>query len=186
MRNVLGGLVGIIAGSIVVVTLAGLSNPMYSEPYSIIWFILSGSDALRLSLDGFLNPNVSIAYIVTWLIIGVIIGLFSKKGWNTLRSALWVGLILGILSLASIMLLDAGYWIAPTRNLELLYHFTGSIIISLSAMPGAIPITFLIERIMRQAEEPIPEKIETICDCGAVFKSNPLICSECGKQLREV
>lgn len=185
MRNVLGGIIGILVGSIVIVTLAGLSDLIYPEPYSIIWFVLSGSDALRLSLDGFLNPNVSFVYILTWIIIGVIIGVFSKKGWNTLRSALWTGLILGILSLVSVILLDAGYWTAPTRNLELLYHFVGSIIVSLCAIPGAIPITVLIEKIMKQAEEPIPEKIETTCDCGAVFKSNPLICSECGKQLRD-
>ncbi|TFH07684.1 MAG: hypothetical protein E4H14_07920 [Candidatus Thorarchaeota archaeon] len=186
MRNLLGGIIGILIGSMVLVTLVGLSNPIYSWPYNMIWFLLSGSDALRLFIDGFFNPILSLGYILTWVLIGVIIGLFSKKGWNTLRSALWAGLILGILSLASILLQDAGYWTAPTRNLNLLYHFIGSILVSLSLIPSAIPVTIVIERVRKQAEAPIPDKIESICDCGAVFKSNPLICSECGNQLRDV
>ena len=186
MRNLLGGIIGILVGSTVLVILVGLSNPIYSWPYNMIWFFLSGSDALRLSIDGFFNPMLSLGYILTWILVGIIIGLFSKKGWNTFRSTLWAGLILGILSLASIMLQDTGYWTSPTRNIDLVYHFIESILISLCAIPSAIPITFIIEIVMKQAEEPIPEKIETICECGAVFKSNPLICSECGKQLRDV
>jgi len=67
-----------------------------------------------------------------------------------------------------------------------MYHFIGTMLISLFAIPSAIPITIIIEKVRRQSEEPIPEKIETTCECGAVFKSNPLICSECGKQLRDV
>ena len=186
MRNLLGGLVSILVGSIVLVTLVNLPDPMYSWPYNLLWFFFSGSDALRLSIDGFFNPISSIGYILSWLVIGLIIGLFSKKGWNSIRSILWAGLILGILSLASVMLQDAGYWTSPTRNVDLLYHFIGSILISLCAIPSVVPVTIVTERIGRQAEEPIPEKIETTCECGAVFKSNPLICSECGKQLRDV
>jgi len=185
MRNLLGGIIGILVGSLLLTILVGLSDPIYSWPYSMIWFLLSGSDALRLSFVGLFNPISSLRYILTWILIGVIIGMFSKKGWNTVRSTLWAGLILGILSLVSVLLLDPGYWIAPTRNFDLMYHFIGSIIISLCAIPSAIPITVIIERVRRQAEEPIPEKIETTCECGAVFKSNPLICSECGNQLRE-
>ncbi|MFW9843274.1 MAG: hypothetical protein ACFFEV_01730 [Candidatus Thorarchaeota archaeon] len=186
MRNLLGGLVGVLVGSVVIVMLANLSDPMYSWPYNMIWFLLSGSDALRLSINGFLNPSVSLGFILTWILLGVIVGIFSKKGWNTLRSTLWAGLILGILSLSSVLLQDPGYWTSPTRNLDLLYHFVGAIILSLCAIPSAIPITFVIERAITKAEEPIPEKIETTCECGAVFKSNPLICSECGKQLRDL
>jgi len=186
MRNLLGGIIGILIGSLLLTILVGLSDPIYSWPYSMIWFLLSGSDALRLSSDGLFNPTSSLRYILTWILIGVIIGLFSKKGWNTIRSMLWAGLILGILSLASVLLLNPGYWIAPTRNLDLMYHFIGTMLISLFAIPSAIPITIIIEKVRRQSEEPIPEKIETTCECGAVFKSNPLICSECGKQLRDV
>ncbi|MGY5881105.1 MAG: hypothetical protein RTV31_12695 [Candidatus Thorarchaeota archaeon] len=186
MRNLLGGIVGILVGSIVLVILVNLPDPMYSWPYNMIWFLLSGSDALRLSIDGFFNPIVSLGYILTWILIGMIIGIFSKKGWNTIRSTLWAALILGILSLASVLLLDAGYWTSSTRNIDLLYHFVGAVVVSLCSIPSAVPITLIIERVMKQAEEPIPEKIESTCECGAVFKSNPLICSECGKQLRDV
>ena len=185
MRNLLAGIISVLIGSTILVVLNNLSDPSYLWPYNMIWFLLSGSDALRLSLDGFFNPSTSLGYILSWIVIGVVIGLFSKKGWNTVRSVLWTGLILGILALSSVLLLNAGYWESPTRNIDLLYHFVGCIIITLCAIPSAVPITFIIERITKQAEKPIPEKIETTCDCGAVFKSNPLICSECGKQLRD-
>jgi hypothetical protein len=186
MRNSLGGLVGVLLGSSVLVMLVNLVDPIYFWPYNSIWFILSGSDALRLSLEGFLNPDTITGYVIAWFIIGVILGFFSKRGWNTLRSAIWTGIILGILSLASVLLLNSEFWGSPTRDIDLMYHFGISIIISLCAIPSAIPTTLAIERIRKQAEEPIPEKIETSCECGAVFKSNPLICSECGRQLREV
>ena len=186
MKNSLGGLIGVLLGSSVLVMLVNLVNPIYSWPYNSIWFLLSGSDALRLSVDGFLNLSTTVGYVVTWIIVGVILGFFSKMGWNTLRSAIWTGVILGILSLASVLLVNAEYWESPTRNIDLMYHFVTSIIIALCAIPSALPTTMVIERIRKQAEEPIPEKIETSCECGAVFKSNPLICSECGKQLRDM
>ncbi|MGY5857916.1 MAG: hypothetical protein RTU63_01000 [Candidatus Thorarchaeota archaeon] len=185
MRNSLGGLIGILIGSVTIVILLSIPDTMYSWPYSSMWFILGGSSALKSSFDGFLNQSTILGYILTWVIVGLVISPFSKKGWNTLRTALWGGLILGILSLASVILLNADFWTSPTRNIDLLYHFVISILVSFCAIPSAIPTTIVIDRIRKQSEEPIPEKIETSCDCGAVFKSNPLICSECGKQLRE-
>ncbi|MHA1135592.1 MAG: hypothetical protein ACTSSE_03820 [Candidatus Thorarchaeota archaeon] len=185
MRNSLGGLIGMLIGSVTIVLLLGIQDPVYSWPYSSIWFILGGSSALKASFDGFLNQSMLLGYILTWVIVGLVISPFSKKGWNTLRTALWGGLILGILSLVSLILLNAGFWTSPTRNIDLLYHFVISIFVSFLAIPSAIPTTIVIDRIRKQSEEPIPEKIETSCECGAIFKSNPLICSECGKQLRE-
>jgi hypothetical protein len=185
MRNSLGGLIGLLIGSVTIVLLLGIPDPVYSWPYSSMWFILGGSSALKSSIDGFLNPSMVLGYILTWVIVGLVISPFSKKGWNTLRTALWGGLFLGILSLVSVILLDATYWTSPTRNIDLLYHFVTSILVSLCAIPSSIPATIVIDRIRKQSEEPIPEKIETSCECGAIFKSNPLICSECGKQLRE-
>ena len=125
MRNLLGGIISVLIGSIILVILVGLPDPMYSWPYNMVWFLLRGSDALRLSIDGIFNPALSIGFIFTWILIGIVIGLFSRKGWNTVRSALWAGLILGILSLASVLLQNAEYWTAPTRNIDLLYHFVG-------------------------------------------------------------
>ncbi|MCK5390148.1 MAG: hypothetical protein KAJ36_06645 [Candidatus Thorarchaeota archaeon] len=185
MKNLLGGLIGVLIGSFVLVLLVGLTSPAYNWPYSTIWIILSGSNALKSTIDGISNPNTLLGYILTWIIIGVVISPFSKKGWNTVRSAVWVGIILGILSLVSILLLDANYWTSPTRNIDLVYHFVTALSVSLFVIPSAFPSTLVIDRIKKQAEMPIPEKIETSCECGAVFKSNPLICSECGKQLRD-
>lgn len=186
MRNSLGGLIGVLLGAFAIVVLGGVVNPTYSWPYSTIWIILSGSSVLKSTIDGISDPSTILGYILTWIIIGVVVAPFSKKGWNTLRSAIWVGIILGILSLASVLLLNPDYWTSPTRNLDLVYHFVMSISISLFAIPSAVPTTLVIHRLRKQAEAPIPEKIETSCECGAVFKSNPLICSECGKQLRDV
>ena len=185
MRNALGGLIGALIGAVTIVLLIGLVDPVYSFPYSTIWFIFSGSSALISTIDGILNPINILGYLITWVIVGVIIALFSKKGWNTLRTAIWLGLVLGILSLASTMLLDATFWTSPTRNIELVYHFVTAFVVSLCALPSAIITTSVIDRLLKQAEEPIPEKIETVCECGAIFRSNPLICSECGKQLRD-
>jgi hypothetical protein len=36
---------------------------------------------------------------------------------------------------------------------------------------------------LSSSEAKPPEKIETVCECGAVFKSRPMLCSECGRQL---
>ena len=185
MRNLLGGLIGILIGAAAIVALLGIPDPMYSWPYSSVWFILGGSNALKISFDGFLSQSTVVGYILSWVIVGLVISPFSKKGWNTLRTSLWAGIILGILSLASVILLDANFWTSPTRNIDLFYHFVMSFSVSLCAIPSAIPATIVITQLKKQSELPIPDKIETSCSCGAIFKSNPLICSECGTQLRE-
>ncbi|TFG99147.1 hypothetical protein E4H12_03765 [Candidatus Thorarchaeota archaeon] len=185
MRNSLGGLIGVLVGTATIVVLLGIPDPVYSWPYSSMWLILGGSSALKTSFDGFLNQSTVLGYILTWVIVGLVISPFSKKGWNTLRTSLWAGIILGILSLASLILQDANFWTSPTRNIELFYHFVISISVSLCAIPSAIPTTMVIAQLKKQSELPIPDKIETSCECGAIFKSNPLICSECGTQLRE-
>jgi hypothetical protein len=46
-------------------------------------------------------------------------------------------------------------------------------------------MSLLMIRARKQSEVPIPQLIETRCQCGAVFKSKPLICSECGAVLRD-
>lgn len=186
MRNLLGALIGVIFGSTLIVWMLNVPDPVFSWPYNYIWFLLSGSYVLRDTMSGILVSTTQLNYLVTWIIIGLILGLVSKKGWNTFRSIIWTGIILGIISLAYILLTDVVYWIAPTRNMDLLTHFVTTILVSLLALPSAIIMTVAISHIMKQSEEPIPDKIETSCECGAVFKSNPLICSECGRQLREV
>ena len=190
MRNLAGGLLGIVVGSCSFVGLAGLlpPEPAYPEPFNTVWFILDGSWALQSTTQGLFNFPTAAAYLMSWVIIGIIIAPFSRKGWNTLRSALWLGVFLAIFALISQLLRDPSFWdvaLNPMRNYAIVYQSAMSMVASLFAMISALPITVTIERVRRTAEPAIPEKIETVCQCGAVFKSNPLICSECGAILRK-
>jgi hypothetical protein len=183
MRNFVGGLLGVFIGSIVIVMLLGVVQPAYPEPFSIIWFLLAGSSTLQSALFNSLTPIILISYIVTWLIIGVVIGPFSKPGWNTVRSLIWVGIIHAIFALMSLLLLTPEFWESSNRNFGLLSQFIVSLILSILALSSALPTAMIVDKLGRQAEIPIPSKIETVCECGAVFKSNPMICSECGRTL---
>ena len=183
MRNFVGSLLAVIIGSAVTVILLGLAQPTYPEPFNMIWFLLAGSSALQSTLFNPLSPMSLVLYVLSWVIIGLVIGPFSKPGWNTVRSALWVGLIHAIFALISKLFLEPGFWEIVNRNLDLLTLFMTAIILSILTLPSAIPIAMIVERLGRQAEPPIPSMIETVCECGAVFKSNPMICSECGKTL---
>lgn len=184
MKNFIGSLLAVIIGSIVIVPLLGVPQPSYPVPYNAIWFILAGSSAFQRTI--FSSPNIVGLYILSWIVIGIIIGPFSKPGWNTVRSALWVGLIQAIFALISLVLLDTGFWESTSRNFDLLYQFSISLILSMLALPSAIPIASVVEKLGREAEPPIPSIIQTVCECGAVFKSNPMICSECGRDLNPI
>ena len=183
MRNFLGGLVAIVIGSFAIMQLIGLEQPIYPEPYNLIGFLLAGSSALQSTLFGPLTVLLIVQYVVVWCIIGFIIGPFSKAGWNTVRSAIWTGLLLGIFALVSLLLLDSEFWGSANRNLDLLSQFVTSLVLSVLTLPTALPTAMLFDRIGIQSEPPIPTQIETVCECGAVFKSNPMLCSECGRTL---
>jgi len=183
MRNFLGGLIAIVVGSFVVMQLLGLAQPLYPDPYNLIGFLLAGSSALQSTLFGPLTVLLIVQYVVVWCIIGFIIGPFSKAGWNTVRSAIWTGLLLGIFALVSLLLLDSEFWGSANRNLDLLSQFVTSLVLSVLTLPTALPTAMLFDRIGIQSEPPIPTQIETVCECGAVFKSNPMLCSECGRTL---
>lgn len=191
MRNLAGGLMGIIIGSFSLVALAGLSptQPAYPEPFNALWFMLDGSGALQSTFQGLFNLSSAGAYLISWVIVGIVIAPFSKKGWNTLRSIVWAGVFLAIFALISRVLQNPSFWdvnLNPMRNYDLVYQFAMSIVVSLFAMISAIPITASIEKVRKPSEPPLPVKIETLCKCGAIFKSNPLICSECGSVLRDI
>jgi hypothetical protein len=190
MRNFIGGLIGVVIGCYSLVALAGLlpPQPPYPEPFDTFWFLLNGSWVFQSTIQELFNQSLVSALVISWLIIGIVIAPFSRKGWNILRSTLWVGVFLTILALMFQLVEDPTFWditLNPTRNYDLLFQFITSIVVSLFALPSAIPITISIERALQTGETPIPEKIETVCECGAVFKSNPLICSECGRILRQ-
>ena len=188
MRNVLSGLVAVAVGSTVITLMLGLSQPLYPEPFTSIWFFLLGSSTLQSTLSVLLDSNVVFTYLVAWVLIGLIIGPFSRVGWNTVRSTLWVGLIHAIFALSSLLLLDPSFWdvtINPARNIDLLYQFATSSIVALFALPSALLSAMIINRLRRQIDTPIPTKIETVCKCGAVFKSKPILCSECGTRFSD-
>lgn len=185
MRNLLAGLLGSIIGAIVIVVLLNLAQPAYPSPYDTIWFLFEGSSALQSTVQGLFDLNTISAYIITWLVIGVCISPLSRRGWNTVRSVVWIGIIQGIFALVSLLFYNPGFWELPTRNFSLVYQFSTSLVVSLLALLSAYPLSILIQRVRRQSETPIPDKIETRCVCGAVFKSNPIICSECGAVLRD-
>jgi len=185
MRNFIGGLLGVFIGSIVIVITFTLTMPSYPKPFDLVWFLLIGSYAIQTTLFSVLTPLNLVLYILTWCIIGLVIGIFSKPGWNTVRSAVWVGLIFAIFALISLLLLDPEFWNSTTRNFDLLSQFAVSLILSMLALPSAFLTSIIMERLRQQAEPPIPTKIETVCECGAIFKSNPLICSECGRILNK-
>jgi hypothetical protein len=189
MRNFVGGLIGFIVGSYSLVYLAGVfpPQPSYPEPFSTIWFLFSGSWAFLSTLQEIFNQSVIGSLLISWLIIGIVIAPFSQKGWNVLRSTLWVGCFLFIFAVIFQILENPFFWdvsLNPTRNYDLLFQFITFQVVSLFALPSAIPISIVIERVRQTGESPLPNHIETVCECGAVFKSNPLICSECGRILR--
>ncbi|MGQ4910855.1 MAG: hypothetical protein ACP6KW_01675 [Candidatus Thorarchaeota archaeon] len=184
MKNLIGGILGVTAGAVMLVYLTGAVDPGYMPPYDWGWIIIFGGNMLYLSLDGLLNPGTVWVYIFTWFIMGLIASAFSQRGWNTVRTAIWVGMVQGLLRLGHVLLTDSGFWASPDRNLQLVVLFSSSVLLALLIVPVAHPLAILRERIRRKAEPPIPSSIETVCECGAVFKSNPLICSECGRRLR--
>ncbi|MFW9788470.1 MAG: hypothetical protein ACFFE2_07860 [Candidatus Thorarchaeota archaeon] len=185
MKNFVGGLLAVFIGSMVIVMFLGLTQPVYPEPFNIFWFLFAGSYAIQTTL---LNPLTLISvglYILTWIVMGLVIAPFSKPGWNTVRSALWVGLIHAVLALMSTLFTEPGFWESASRNYQLLTKFTTSLLLSILSLPAAIPAAIIVERVGREAEPPIPSKIETVCECGAVFKSKPMMCSECGRILNK-
>ena len=88
---------------------------------------------------------------------------------------------------SAVFILDPTLWTADQlqRNWGIILHFIAGLCVIPLTMPTAIPVYMIINKIQAEAEQPQPEKIETRCICGAVFRSNPLICSDCGRILRE-
>ena len=183
MKNFVGGFVAVVIGSLAITILLQLPQPAYPEPFNNVWYILAGSSALQNTLLNPATPLTVLLYVVSWIVIGLIIGLLSKPGWNTVRSAIWVGLILAIFALVSLLLLNPDFWSSSSRNMELLYQFATSLILSMLSLFSGIPTAMIVEKLGIESEMPVPSKIETVCECGAVFKSKPMMCSECGRTL---
>ena len=185
MRNMLGGLMATLIGSALLILLLNQSQPAYPHEVASLWVLLAGSYSLSQSYAALFNPLTLGSYILVWLIMGLVIAPFSKSGWNAVRTAVWTGVWISIWALTSILLLNPAFWSDASRNWTLLLLFTSTIVAANITLLSAYPITRLIKMAHRERELPIPEKIETICECGAVFKSKPLVCSECGRTFSE-
>lgn len=183
MRNLLGGLTGSVVGAWLLVILLAPEPVPYPSPFDNIWILLVGCENLQQSLPRLLDPDTTAAFLASWLIIGAIIAPFSKSSWNAVRTSVWAGVVVGILSLSSILILDPTFWVSATRNWDVVVLFSTSIIVGLLSLVAALPLVKLISLAQREKRLPPPESIRTTCECGAVFKSRPLLCSECGRQL---
>jgi hypothetical protein len=185
VKNFVGALIGVIVGSFSIVYLIPIAQPTYPSPYDWLWVLLAGCNALQLTGQQLLALNNIHWYFISWIAIGIVASLFSDSKWNTVRTAFWVGVLITIFSLTSLLLLNPTFWTSETRNWELLIQFITSILTSFISLTSSIPLVIVILKIREQSDAPVPEKIESVCDCGAIFKSKPMICSECGRILHE-
>ncbi|MFX0055223.1 MAG: hypothetical protein ACFFAD_09870 [Candidatus Hermodarchaeota archaeon] len=183
MRNMLGGLLAAIIGSWLLAFILNLSQPAYPQELIFLWVLLAGSQYLSHTYTLLSDPFTLVSYLAVWLIMGFIIAPFSKSGWNSVRTAIWTGVWVSIWALTSILLLNPAFWSDPNRNWSLLILFTSTILTSsITILPG-YPVSRIIRLVSRERELPLPERIETRCQCGTVFKSKPMVCSECGRIL---
>ncbi|MHA1637076.1 MAG: hypothetical protein ACTSUO_05785 [Candidatus Thorarchaeota archaeon] len=183
MKNLLGGIISSIIGSVLVVNLLQSVPIEYPEPFNAIWILLVGCTTLSNSLSGFTDVNVAFALLSTWILIGIVSGFFSESKWNSIRTAVWLGICIATISIIEINLMDSGFWGSEARNLTMLLHYISIIVFSMISLVGSVPVTLIITKLRKETDAPIPKEIITTCECGAVFKSIPLICSECGNSL---
>jgi hypothetical protein len=181
MRNMLGGLLAAFIGSWLLVFILNLSQPAYPQELIFLWGFLTGSQYLSHTYTVLSDPFTLVSYLLVWLIMGLIVAPFSKSGWNSVRTAIWAGVWISIWAVTSILLLNPEFWSDPNRNWSLLILFTSTIMTASITLLSAYPVTRIIRLAFRERELPIPERIEARCQCGAVFKSKPIVCSECGR-----
>ncbi|MCK4483494.1 MAG: hypothetical protein KAU89_01630 [Candidatus Thorarchaeota archaeon] len=186
MRNIIGGLVGALVGSSMIVILLALLPTEYPSPFGLFWMVFSGSDSLLASATGLLSSTTWILYVMVWIAIGLVTAPFAESEWNAVRTALWVGVFLSVFAISSALVLDPSLWTQDrdARNIYLVLQFASGIAYSLLSLVSSIPLARLLQKARRKSDVPPPIKIETICECGAIFKSAPLMCAECGRILR--
>ena len=186
MRNFLGALAAMVGGSLLIAVFLSPTPNVYPVPIDVLWFLLGAGEALQETFLMILDPNTTVIVILLWVLMGGICGVASKSRWNTVRTILWLALLITIFYLVSVFVLDPSLWLADiaSRNIMIILAFVNSVLTSLLALVGAIPVVSLVSMLQAEGRAQPPDKIETICDCGAVFRSRPLICAECGKALK--
>jgi hypothetical protein len=184
MKNFTGGVIATVGACLAVYLLSGMPSASYPQPYDIVTFLLVGGTSLSRTAAGLGDLSETALRLIAWAILGLLVVPFSKPGWNLVRSCIWAGAALAAISLASTMLLHPEFWSSPDRNVTLLVLFLSSIASAQVSLLTAVPGAALAARLTAEREAPPPSLIETVCECGARFKSNPLMCSECGRVLR--
>jgi hypothetical protein len=184
MKNLIGAILSFIVGSLALYAL-GLDIPEYPVPYGTFAIFLAASSVL-LNTFSTLSWGIDfLQHLLAWLLIGFLSGLFSDGTWTNVRTAVWVGLVIGTVHLASTLLLNPSFWYQTDRNVVILVSFILALLTSQLSLVSSIPATLIVNRIRAKEPPEAPERIETRCQCGAVFKSNPILCSECGRVLEQ-
>jgi hypothetical protein len=183
MRNLAGGVLGALVGTLLAPVLLAEPVTAYPPPFDGISWILSGGALLQRSFDFFVQTDTAIPLLIIWLIIGVVMAPFATSKWNAFRTSIWSGVLIAVLALASVLLGDASFWESASRNLILLVNFSISIIAAQTSVLASLPIIEAIMRFQGRGQPQQVKEIRTVCQCGAEFKSIPLICSECGRRL---
>lgn len=183
MRNFISALIALNIGSLIVM---GLASQSYPEPFELVAFLLSGSVVLMSLLETLLSFRLESLVIVAWLIMGLIVGITAESKWNSIRTVVWIGVMMAILDLASMFLNNPALWSSNQveRNILIIMQLIKGQIIGLFTLITALPVIVLIG-MFRRPMQIEPKPIMTVCECGAVFKSRPAICSECGRVLHD-
>ncbi|MFW9849002.1 MAG: hypothetical protein ACFFF4_07665 [Candidatus Thorarchaeota archaeon] len=182
MRNILGGITGGIVGSLLA-SMFMLPIPNFPEPFNYLGFLFYGSEILSNTAEGIVSLSFVIEFLIMWLAIGFIISFFSENGLNVIRTALWLGVVIATFSVAGILLTNPSFWVSPERNGLLLIRYLQVILFSFLTLISAVPMVIMRKKLSKNQVVVAPEKIETTCECGAVFKSKPMICAQCGRTL---
>jgi len=182
MRNILGGITGAIVGSLLA-SMFMLPIPHFPEPFNYIGFLFYGSEILSQTAEGIASLSYVNEFLIVWLAIGIINSFFSENELNSIRTALWLGVVIASLSVAAILLADPSFWSSPERNGILLVRYLQMIVFALLSLISAVPMVIIRKKVTKKQVAVAPAKIETTCECGAVFKSKPMICAECGRTL---
>ncbi len=184
MRNLLGGIIGGIVGSVYIWYAMQGPKLDWPAPYDTIGFLFEGSSILVLySETGAIDLGI---WFSGWAIAGIAIALFSTSKADSIRTMLWSGGCVFILLIVGVFILDPAYWNSTDRNLFLLIWLVRSVLTAPVALVSAIPLIVLRKKLVHEEETAPPEKIETSCVCGAIFKSKPLMCAECGRQMKQL
>jgi len=173
MRNLGGAVIAVICGSwlAIALQLGSIVDP------AILFRLLEG--ATQLILIGQETPFQMLAMTLpAWLVMGAIAGVLAEPGWNDVRSSMWIGSLLALLTIASLLIDNPALWYATERNMVLFLVFVRSLLIAQLSLVSAVPVSYLLHLAKTQRALPPPEEIRTVCVCGAVFKSRPEICSQ--------